>query len=68
MSNLSAEDALRLLKSEIEKGIRSTEEAILSAANNRNYTVASTLNNEVWGRKHVIYMIDEMLNEICGNK
>ena len=64
MNQLSARDALEKLKARILDSIKRTEEVILNAASNGNYLVAADLRSETWGRKSIVYMIDEMLDEL----
>ena len=61
---LSAKDALLKLKSKIVQSIRSTQEVILYSANCGNYDLAAKFQSEIEGRESVLYMIDEVLNEL----
>jgi len=64
MNPPSAKDALEKLKDKIIENIKETQEVILHAANIGNYTVAASLRDEMLGRQGIVYMIDEMLDEL----
>lgn len=68
IENLSAEDALKFLKNKIEKSIDDSVWIIPMLKDLGENKFADILCNENNGKTIVIYMINEMLNEVCGTK